>query len=348
MKLDEQFFQSLLSAAFTVQEFNDRQLSGCITEHTAEIPELPKRGPNISARSTEAIESEEASVRRIDRHNGSGDQSMEQSRCTPNFYLDLLNSIGEEGQITEATTGTTKDAEKVVGSPVERRTDNLNFSMLRILEAGEDDHKKAGDSLSSSAVETDASEVEEKDRPELQASQVKEKILSSIEQCVVQICDSQTDDHLLRSVLDEVLQTTHATTAAVALGHLGKLSCRDSLGESASEVRAMIDTGLGFTTACASKGAMQFCPNTTLDHRADAQACHKFGVRTVIFIPFFHKDQLLGLMAAFSRKPYAFGVREIQALQDLVEKFAGKLQIDARPANAELGRSNIHASNVRL
>lgn len=345
MKLDEQFFQSLLSAAFTIQEYNEHQLSGSIGAQTAKSLELPNREPSISARSTEAIESEGSRVRRIDKHNGSGNEVMAQPvRRTPNFYLDVLNSIGDDVE-TESTASTTKDAVKASGSAVEHRNDNPNGDMLRILEAAEDDGKAAGESLN--ADEAEAAERQENDQPELQSSQAEQKTLSSIEQWIVEVCDSQADDHLLRSVLGEVLQTTHATTAAVALGHRGKLVCQDSLGESASEVRAMIDTMSGFTAACASKRAMQFCPNTTLDHRADAQACHELGVRTVIFIPFFRKDQFLGLLAAFSRKPYAFGVREIQALQDLVEKFASKLQIAAGPINAELVRFDINAPNMR-
>ena len=326
MKLDEQFFQSLLSAAFTIQEYNERQLSVCSVAQAAEVPELPNWEPNISARSTEVIESGDVSLRCVDKHDGSGTETMEQpDRCTPNFYLDLLNSITEDGEIAESTTSSTTDPGKAIESAVEPHNDNPNGDMLRIREADKDDDRAAVESLN--ADETEATKVQENDRPELPFSQVEQNSLFSIEQCVVEICDSHPDPHLLRSVLDEVLQTTHATSVAVALGHRGKLSCRDSVGESASEVRAMIDTVSGFTAACVSKRAMQFCPNTTLDHRPDAQACHKLGVRTVIFIPFFHKDQLLGLLAAFSRKPYAFGVREIQALQDLMEKFAGKLQI---------------------
>jgi GAF domain-containing protein len=50
-------------------------------------------------------------------------------------------------------------------------------------------------------------------------------------------------------------------------------------------------------------------------------------------VPLLHQDQLLGLMAVFSRRPYAFGMRDLQALQDLAERFAANLQVSGESAN---------------
>jgi GAF domain len=329
MKFDEQFFQSLLSAAFTIQEYNGcRELSGCTMAHTADIPKPSNESPNISTQTPEAIRSEEFGIGRLDNHNGSGYGTMEQSdQPTPNVYLDLLNSIGaEDAEVAEKTVSTTKEAAKATGPPAEHPTCNLVGNVLRILEAEEGGDKEDGDGLSASADEKETTEIHEKDQGAGQASQP-----SNIEVLAVTVTDSQIDDHQLRLALQQVLQATRATTAAIALGNGGKLRCRDSVGESASEIRTLIDGGSGFAAACASKGAMQFCPNTMLDSRTDAQACHKLGARAVIFMPLFREDQTLGLIAAFSRRPYAFGVRELQALQDLADEFAVNLQIVAVP-----------------
>jgi GAF domain-containing protein len=64
---------------------------------------------------------------------------------------------------------------------------------------------------------------------------------------------------------------------------------------------------------------MQLCSNTVLDSRVDADACRKLGVSAIIVVPLLHQDQFLGLIAVFSRRPYAFGMRDLQALQDLAE-----------------------------
>ena len=328
MKFDEQFFQSLLSAAFTIQEYNGRrELSGCNMAHTDDIPKPSNGGPNIGTQTPEAIGSEEFGIGGLDNHNGSGYGTMEQSdQPTPNVYLDLLNSIGaENAEVPEMTVGTAK-AGKATGSSAENPSSKLVDNVLRILEAEEGGDKGGGDGPSASADEKETTEIHEKDQGAHQASQP-----SNIEVLAVAVPDSQVDDHQLRLALQQVLQATRATTAAIALGNVGKLSCRDSLGESASEIRTLIDSGSGFAAACAAKGEMQFCPNTTLDSRTDAQACHKLGARAVIFMPLFREDQLLGLIAAFSRRPYAFGVRELQALQNLADEFAVNLQIIAVP-----------------
>jgi GAF domain-containing protein len=74
---------------------------------------------------------------------------------------------------------------------------------------------------------------------------------------------------------------------------------------------------------------MQSCSNTALDSRLDADACRKLGVRAITVVPLLREDQLLGLIAVFSRLPYAFGMRDLRGLQDLAEKFTANLQVGA-------------------
>jgi GAF domain-containing protein len=88
----------------------------------------------------------------------------------------------------------------------------------------------------------------------------------------------------------------------------------------------MLNAGSGFTGVCASSRTVQFCVNTKLDPRSDAESCRRLGISTIIVAPLLHQDQLLGLIAAFSRQPYAFGISALQVLQDLTEKFTGNLQ----------------------
>jgi L-methionine (R)-S-oxide reductase len=141
-------------------------------------------------------------------------------------------------------------------------------------------------------------------------------------------------DHLPRELVQQATKATHASGAAIALGQEGKPICRAAAGDFASEIGQLIDTGSGFTGVCASRGTTQLCSNTALDRRVDAAACHKLGVSAIMVVPLFHQDQLLGLIAVYSRRPYAFGMRDVQALQDLAEKFVANLQLDAEPAHA--------------
>ena len=136
-------------------------------------------------------------------------------------------------------------------------------------------------------------------------------------------------NHLLREIVQEALQATRATGAAIAIEQQGELICRAAEGDFASEIGTMINARSGFTGVCTSSGTMQFCSNTALDSRGDADACRKLGVSAIIVVPLLHQDQLLGLIAVFSRRPYAFGMRDLRALQDLADKFAANLQLSA-------------------
>ena len=138
---------------------------------------------------------------------------------------------------------------------------------------------------------------------------------------------------LLREIVQQALQATHATGAAIALKQQEELICRATAGDFASEIGAVINAGSGFTGLCISSGTMQLCNNTALDSRVDADACQKLGVSAIIVVPLVHQDQLLGVVAVFSRRPYAFGIRDLQALQDLAEKCVASLQLSAEPAN---------------
>lgn len=142
---------------------------------------------------------------------------------------------------------------------------------------------------------------------------------------------------LLREMVQQALQATHATGAAIALEQQGELVCRAVAGDSASEIGARINTGSNFAAVCASSGTMQLCGNTELDSRVDAAVFRELGVSALMAVPLLHGDQLLGLIEVFSRRPYAFGMRDLQALQDLAEKFTANLQLSAESANANTG-----------
>ena len=145
---------------------------------------------------------------------------------------------------------------------------------------------------------------------------------------------------LARDVVQQVLQATHATSAAFGLCLKGKLIWAATAGDSGSEIRAMLNTGSGFAGLSASSGTMQSCGNTVFDSRPDSEACRRLGLRAVVVVPLANRDQLLGLVAVFSRRPYAFGMRDLQLLQDLTEEFTAKLQVRVEAADASTGRES--------
>jgi GAF domain-containing protein len=250
---DEQFFQSVLSAAFTIQEHNDRR-------------KLVRQTP---ARQTQA---------EPEAHDRAFDMSA----------LDKAEAISQWS--TEATEDLAPDA-------------GLTVQPFQL--SASDDAR--------TGAPTDAS----RDSTELL---------------------NRVPNHLLREIVQQALRATHATGAAIALKQQGALICRASAGDFASEFSNLIDTESGFTGVCTSSATMQLCSNTALDSRVDADACRKLGISAIIVVPLLHQDRLVGLIAVFSRQPYAFGMLRLQALQDLAEEFAVNLQLTAESANANTRR----------
>jgi GAF domain-containing protein len=280
LTLDEQFFQSVLSAAFTIQQHQDRRkLAGRTpARQTLTRPEAHEHKPLARA----PRDSADPSSLVLPVANEAAKETIRQEKT------DTIHGMARE------------DAELAV-QPIQLSTI---------------DDARADAPADASTAANDAS--------------------TELLLCV--------PNHLFREIIQQALQATHATGAAIALERQGELICRATVGDFASEIGKMINTGSGFTGVCASSGTMQLCSNTALDSRGEADACRKLGVGAIMVVPLLHQDRLLGLIAVFSRRPYAFGMRDLQALHDLAQRSAANLQLSAESANADPG----HESSGRL
>ena len=145
---------------------------------------------------------------------------------------------------------------------------------------------------------------------------------------------TRVSNDFLREMVQKAVKSTKATGAAIALGHPELMICRATAGECPSEIIGdKIDSASGLTGVCVASGMIQSCSNTKLDARVDADACQELGVAAIIVAPLFCQDQLLGLIEVFSRRPYAFGMRDLQALEALAEGFCANLRLSAESTN---------------
>jgi L-methionine (R)-S-oxide reductase len=316
---DEQCLQGVLSAAFTLQEYNDRRKVA--RRQTPAEPEVrPEPEADRSWKDLGALMPDPSFLVLPD----------------PSFLvLPVAQEVAQE-TIRQEETETTHDR---AFNP--SAIDKAEAKCRRITEAIEDFRLEdlaaeltiqpfqllAGDNVRADAPTN----------PRIDASSASTELLNFV------------PNHLLREIVQEALQATRATGAAIAIEHQGEFICRAAEGDFASEIGTMINTRSGFTGVCTSSGTMQFCSNAALDSRVDADACRKLGVGAIIVVPLLHQDQLLGLITVFSRRPYAFGMRNLQALQDLAEKFAANLQLSAESRQTLLtGHERPGAFNVSL
>ncbi len=146
---------------------------------------------------------------------------------------------------------------------------------------------------------------------------------------------TRVSNDFLREMVQKAVKSTKATGAAIALGGPEEMVCRATAGECPSEIffGAKIDAASGLTGVCAASGMIQSCANTELDARVDADACQELGIAAILVAPLFCQDQLLGLLEVFSHRPYAFGMRDVQALEALAEGFSANLRLSAESRN---------------
>jgi len=143
-------------------------------------------------------------------------------------------------------------------------------------------------------------------------------------------------DDLLRDIVDKVVRDTQATGAAIAVGTKQEMICRAIAGEHFSEVGSRVNTFSGLTGLCTSSEMPQYCMNTLLDDRVDAETCRELGIGAIVVVPLLHQERLLGLIGMYSSRPYAFGTRDFAALDALRDEFSvslrGRLEATAEAA----------------
>jgi putative methionine-R-sulfoxide reductase with GAF domain len=369
MTVDEQFFQSVLSAAFTIQEHNDR---GKLAGQTP--ARQPQAGPEAHPKT---------GAGRFCGHCGAvmpadalrcGSCGLEKfclgERMQPNWASMWLMSQ-EQGlwpqrppEIREGAPTGVPPLEVERATVVQAPCDSADPSFLVLpvaKEAAKETIKREKtETIRDLALDTSAldkaeakrqrtTEATEDLKPEDLAPEEGELTVQPFHlsartdapsDASIDANGASTEllngvtNHRLGEMVQQALQATHATGAAIAFAQRGLLICGAAAGDFAPEIGKMINTGSGFTGVCASSGTVQLCSNTALDSRLDADACRKLGVSAIIVIPLLHQDQLLGLIAVFSRRPYAFGMRDLQALQDLAERFATNLRVSGESPNA--------------
>jgi hypothetical protein len=312
LKTDEESFQRLLCAAFTIQEYRDRKLSDTSMPRPASHAEpftSVQRDPNLNLQRVCASEDE------------GFDSEILLERLQQQFDLPSLPI--HAGAIRGSNP-------PVIG--------NKDHGASPRLILGFD----TPDEQSRAIVEDQL--LQSDDLIGLHGPLVgggtglRDAMIDVAVEAAEELDAAQND--VVREIVQQVLQATHATSAAFGLCLKGRLSWEATAGDSGSEIRAMLNTGSGFAGLSASSGTMQSCGNTVFDSRPDAEACRRLGVRAVVVVPIADKDQLLGLVAVFSRRPYAFGMRDLEALQNLTEEFIARLQVSAQSTNVNSGRDS--------
>jgi TonB family protein len=126
-------------------------------------------------------------------------------------------------------------------------------------------------------------------------------------------------DLILHDIAERARQATGASGAAIAILQEEAMVCRAAAGATAPDLGARINTQFGLSGACVRSGETQWCNDSDADERVDAEACRALAIRSLVVVPVFARDSLVGVFEVFSPKPQAFREQDMHTLQDLAQ-----------------------------
>ena len=178
------------------------------------------------------------------------------------------------------------------------------------------------------ALDAPGSWLPEKDSTEAVSSSNSEAILSDLRALVA--AGPRDTDRILGAIARAAQSLTSASGAAVAMRRGGAVICLGSSGETAPALGTRLGVDSGISGECLRTGETLRCDDTTTDSRVDPEVCRRLGLRSIAVVPLHEQGETVGIMEAFSTRPYSFTEGHIQSLVRL----AKLAETSAAPAEA--------------
>lgn len=123
----------------------------------------------------------------------------------------------------------------------------------------------------------------------------------------------------LQLIASRAFAITRGDGAAVALIGENGMTCRAVAGSAAPEIGARVDLTAGFTGECIRLARPLRCDDSESDAFADAEACRRLGIRSIVAAPVLYERDLVGLLEVFSVRPFAFDDGDLAVVERLAQ-----------------------------
>jgi putative methionine-R-sulfoxide reductase with GAF domain len=130
----------------------------------------------------------------------------------------------------------------------------------------------------------------------------------------------------LQLLAERAQYITGASGAAIALREDGEMICRASAGPSAPALGAHLQVNSGLSGESVRTRQILRCDNAELDSRVNRESCRALGIASVVVLPLIREPEVNGVFELFSGRAYAFGERDIIALERLAEMIQTALE----------------------
>jgi len=126
-------------------------------------------------------------------------------------------------------------------------------------------------------------------------------------------------DATLHLLTERAQYITGASGAAIALREDGAMICRASVGPSAPELGAELQTNSGLTGESVRTRQILRCDDAERDFRVNHESCQALGIKSVMVMPLIRDAEVIGVFELLADRTYAFEARDVTALDRLSE-----------------------------
>src|SRR5580692_5788378 len=145
-------------------------------------------------------------------------------------------------------------------------------------------------------------------------------------------------DEVLQLVSERALAITGTDGVAIAWAEGDAIVCRASAGSIAPDAGIRLDPNSGFSGECLVSGRIVRCDDTDTDPRVNLEACRRLGVRSMLAVPISAKENVIGLLEAFSNEPYGFNDSDVSSLCLLAELILSAMKPEEEDRLREISR----------
>jgi N-acetylmuramoyl-L-alanine amidase/GAF domain-containing protein len=145
-------------------------------------------------------------------------------------------------------------------------------------------------------------------------------------------------DEVLQLVAERALAITGADGVAVALAQDNAIVCRASAGSIVPDPGVRLDPNSGFSGECLISGRIVRCDDVDTDPRVNLEVCRRLGVRSILAVPLSAKQNVVGLLEAFSCEPYGFNDSDVRSLNLLAELILSAMKPEEEDRLREIAR----------
>ena len=151
-------------------------------------------------------------------------------------------------------------------------------------------------------------------------------------------------DEVLQLVAERALAITGADGVAIALAEDDAIVCHAAAGDVAPDCGARLDPNSGFSGACLVSNRIVRCDDSEVDPRVDAMACRRLGARSMVAVPLSARENVIGLVEAFSAEPYGFDDSDVRCLSLLAELILSALKPEEEDRLAEISQRVVRSA----